>query len=79
MLVVDPCRLELRLVLHLVDLLEDVLESPVVLFHDGVFGRQEQWHLLSKSHLEGGVSEAGDRLQREWELSKCDGNDNWLT
>lgn len=80
MLIIDPRRLKLCLVMRLVDLLEDILKPPVVLLHDGVFGRQEQRHLLSEAHLEGGVGEAGDRLRKgvgiEQEL--VDSNDKRL-
>jgi hypothetical protein len=64
-LVVNTGRLEPGLGVRPVDLLEDVLESPIVLLHDSVFGRHEQRHLLRECHLEGRVSKANDRLRVE--------------
>lgn len=61
-LVLDAELIELLLVRLLVLLLEDVLESPVVLLHDRVLGREVEGPLLHQRVLEARLSEAADRL-----------------
>jgi hypothetical protein len=60
MLVPDVLGVKVLLVSGLVDLLEDVLETAIVLLQDGVFGAHVQREALSKSELETGVGEAAD-------------------
>lgn len=62
MLVPDLLGLEVLLVGGLVDLLEDILESTIVLLEDGVLGAHVERKLLVKSQLEGSVSETSDGL-----------------
>lgn len=62
MLVPDLELVELLSVGGIVDLLEDILESSVVLLQDGVLGGHVQWELLLDGKLEGSVSESGDGL-----------------
>lgn len=64
MLVPDLLGLELRLVLRVVELLEDVLETAVVFFEDGVLGAHVQRELLVERELEAGVRKARDALVR---------------
>lgn len=61
-LVPDLLGLEVLLVGGLVDLLEDILESTIVLLEDGVLGAHVERELLVKSQLEGSVSETSDGL-----------------
>lgn len=61
-LVPDLLGLKVLLVLGVVQLLEDVLESAIVLLEDGVLGAHVQRHALVKSKLEGGVGETSDGL-----------------
>lgn len=63
-LVPDACRLELALVLLLVNLLEDVLEPAVVLLEDCVLGAHVQRQLLADGELERGMCEAGNGFFR---------------
>ena len=63
-LVVDAACLELRLVLLLVHLHEDVLEEAVVLLKDGVLGRQLQRVAAVEGVLEAGGGESLDGLGR---------------
>lgn len=46
----------------LIDLLEDVLESTIVLLKDGVLGGHVQGKALGEGKLEGSVCKAGDGL-----------------
>ena len=62
MLVPKALGLKVLLIVLLINLLEDILESSVVLLENGVLGAHIQWQLLEKSHLETGVSESDDRL-----------------
>ena len=50
--------------LLLVDLLEDVLEAPVVLLEDGVLGAEVHRPAFQQSHLEGAVGEVPDGFIR---------------
>lgn len=52
-LVICADGFEIGLVCGVIDLLEDVLETTIVLLQDGVLGGHKQVHLLSESHLEG--------------------------
>lgn len=62
MLVPDSELFELRLVLGIVNFLENVLESTVVLLQDGILGRHVKRHLLGNGHLETRVRETSDRF-----------------
>ncbi|KAH3668180.1 hypothetical protein OGAPHI_001934 [Ogataea philodendri] len=59
-LVPDTFGLELRLIVSVVDLLENVLESTVVLLENGVLGGHVQRKLFVQGHLEGRVCKATD-------------------
>ena len=61
-LIPDLLGLEVLGVVLLVDLLEDVLETAIVLLQDGVLGAHVQGETLHESHLEGGMGEATDRV-----------------
>lgn len=63
-LVPDLGALELGLVLLLVDLREDILETTIVLLQDGVLGRQIQGPTLLQRVLEARLSELTNRLIR---------------
>jgi len=60
MLIPESHLLECRLVLGLVDLLEDVLETTVVLLHDGVLGAQVKREVALDGILEAGLGEANN-------------------
>lgn len=62
MLVPKALGLKVLLVILLINLLEDILKSSVVLLEDSVLGTHIQGQLLEKSHLETGVSESDNRL-----------------
>lgn len=49
---------------RVVNFLEDILESSIVFLEDSVLCRHEQRHFFGQSHLEGGLSEPGDRFIR---------------
>ena len=61
-LVPDLELVELLSVGGIVDLLEDILESSVVLLQDGVLCGHVQWELLLDGKLEGSVGESSDGL-----------------
>ena len=46
--------------LPFINLLEQVLEPPVVFLQDSVLGGHVQWEALAKCHLEGGMCETSD-------------------
>ena len=62
MLVGDPGRFEPRLELAIEDLLEDVLEAPVVELQDRVLRREIHRPAAHQSVVEAGAREAADRL-----------------
>jgi hypothetical protein len=62
MLVPDLGLFKLALVLVVVELLEDVLEFPIVCLENGVLGAHVKRHLLVEGHLEGSVCETSDGL-----------------
>lgn len=61
-LVPDLQLVELLSIGGIIDLLEDILESSIVLLQDSVLGRHVQWELLLDRQLERSVGEAGDGL-----------------
>jgi len=61
-LVPDLLLLELLGVGSVIDLLEDILESSIILLQNGVLGAHVQWQALAESELETGMCEALDRL-----------------
>lgn len=61
-LIPDLLRLELLLVLLVVDLLEDVLEAAIVLLQDSVLGAHVERQTLEEGQLEGSVSKSTDGL-----------------
>jgi hypothetical protein len=63
-LVPDLLGLKVLLVLGVVELLENVLESTIVLLEDGVLGAHVQGQTLVQGQLEGGVGETVDGLVR---------------
>lgn len=62
MFIPDSQLVELWLVLGFKDLLEDILETSVVLFQNCVLGGHVERHLLGNGHLETRVSESGNRF-----------------
>lgn len=62
MLVPDLLGLELRLVGGVVELLEDILETAIVLLEDGVLGAHVERELLVNGKLERSVGETSDGL-----------------
>lgn len=62
MLVPQLLGLELGLVVLLVDLFEDILESAVVALHDGVLSAHVEWIASLQGVLEAGMREAFDGL-----------------
>src|SRR6185369_4851507 len=61
-LVENAGRLELRLELGVVDLLEEVLEAAIIGLEDRVLGREIYRVLAVESVIEGGASEVADRI-----------------
>lgn len=61
-LVPDLKLVELLGIGGLIDLLEDILESSIILLQDSVLGRHVQWELLLDGQLEGSVGKSGDGL-----------------
>lgn len=64
MLVPDAGLFEFRSVLRLVDLLEDVLEAPIIGLENGVLGAHVQRVLLVQRKLEAGLCKTRDTLVR---------------
>lgn len=47
----------------LINLLEDILETPIVTLQNGIFRAQIEWPLLHQSILEAGVRKASNALK----------------
>ena len=62
MLVPDLLRVEILLVRRFIDLLEDILETPIVLLQDRVLGAHVQRERLVQRNLETSVREAFNGL-----------------
>ena len=65
MLIPDVFGLKLGLVLGVIDLLEDVFESPVILLQDGVLCAEVEWPALLQSKLKRAVGKVRDALKKQ--------------